>query len=63
MSHMNNLEMDIRELGIDPSRVRLEVVDMYSSAYHAITGDKISTIDAIKEIYGVVREEEMEEQL
>ena len=52
MSYMSQLSAEIEALGIDPEDVHLGAVQMYQERYENATGKEISTVDAIKEIYG-----------
>ena len=52
MSHMSRLAVEIDEAGIDWNQVDLEDVETFIEAYQDKTGHSMSTIQAIKEMYG-----------
>lgn len=52
MSHMGRLAVEIDEAGIDYSQVDLENVKAFMEAYQDKTGHTMTTMRAIKEMYG-----------
>ena len=52
MSRMNDLAVEIDEAGIDYNLIDLEDVEAFMEAYHYKTGYTMTTIQAIKEMYG-----------
>ena len=52
MSRMKNLAIEIDEAGIDYRLVDLEDVEAFMDAYREKTGHTMTTIQAIKEMYG-----------
>jgi len=52
MSHMNDLAIEIDEARVDYREVDLENVEAFMEAYQDKTEHTITTIQAIKEMYG-----------
>ena len=52
MSHMSRLAVEIDEAGIDYRLIDLEDVEAFIEAYQDKTGQSMTTIQAIREMYG-----------
>jgi len=51
MSHMSNLDIQIRQMGINPEVVELEKVHAYQELYWIETGLILTTIEAVEHMY------------
>ena len=52
MPHMKNLAIEIDEAGIDYNLIDLDDVEAFMEAYQDKTGQSMTTIQAIREMYG-----------
>ena len=54
MSRMNDLDIQIRNMGIDPENVELDKVYQYQELYWQETGGVLSTVEAVEHMYSYI---------